>query len=133
MGNNCISPMKSITPSTSTTGVTSTTQDNLSTISSTDFGQSTDSTATSPQGRILEAPNLKIFSFAELRSATKNFKPETVLGEGGFGRVYKGWVDEKTLCPTKSGLGMVIAVKKLKPESVQGLEQWQVRKFLMIG
>ncbi|XP_020260998.1 probable serine/threonine-protein kinase PIX13 [Asparagus officinalis] len=129
MGNNCISPMKSIAPSTSTTGVTSTTQGNLSTISSTDFGRSRDGTrdgtATSPQGHILEAPNLKIFTFAELRSATKNFKPETVLGEGGFGRVYKGWVDERTLSPTKSGLGMMIAVKKLKPESVQGLEQWQ--------
>lgn len=99
------------------------------------FARSTGSSTTSffdeayPEGRILETPNLRIFTFAELKSATKNFKPETILGEGGFGRVYKGWVDEKTLNPTKSGLGMGIAVKKLNPESVQGLEQWQVLEF----
>ncbi|TVU17369.1 hypothetical protein EJB05_33400 [Eragrostis curvula] len=45
------------------------------------------------EGRILETPNLRIFTFGELRAATRNFKPDTVLGEGGFGRVYKGWVD----------------------------------------
>ncbi|KAG8083063.1 hypothetical protein GUJ93_ZPchr0014g46786 [Zizania palustris] len=78
-----------------------------------------------PEGMILEAPNLRIFTFAELKAATRNFKPDTVLGEGGFGRVYKGWVDEKTMNPARSGTGMVIAVKKLNPESVQGLQEWQ--------
>ena len=80
-----------------------------------------------PEGRILEAPNLRIFTFAELRAATRNFKPDTLLGEGGFGQVYKGWVDEKTMNPARSGTGMVIAVKKLNQESLQGLEEWQVR------
>ncbi|KAE8794356.1 Protein kinase APK1A, chloroplastic [Hordeum vulgare] len=78
-----------------------------------------------PEGRILEAPNLRIFTFAELRAATRNFKPDTLLGEGGFGQVYKGWVDEKTMNPARSGTGMVIAVKKLNQESLQGLEEWQ--------
>ncbi|KAL5984379.1 putative serine/threonine-protein kinase pix13, partial [Asimina triloba] len=78
-----------------------------------------------PSGQILPTPNLKIFTFAELKSATRNFKPDTVLGEGGFGRVFKGWVDEKTFAPTKIGCGMVIAVKKLNPESMQGLQEWQ--------
>lgn len=71
-------------------------------------------------------PNLRTFTFAELKIATRNFRPDTILGEGGFGRVYKGWVEEKTLNPAKTGLGMIVAVKKLKPESIQGLEQWQV-------
>lgn len=71
------------------------------------------------------APNLRVFTFAELKSATRNFKPDTVLGEGGFGKVFKGWVDEKTLNPAKSGLGMIVAVKKLSHESTQGQEQWQ--------
>jgi len=83
------------------------------------------------EGRILETPDLRIFTFAELRTATRNFKPDTVLGEGGFGRVYKGWVDEKTMNPTRSGIGMVVAVKKLNPESVQGLQEWQVRLVRM--
>ncbi|KXG26902.1 probable serine/threonine-protein kinase PIX13 [Sorghum bicolor] len=77
------------------------------------------------EGRILETPDLRIFTFAELRAATRNFRPDTVLGEGGFGRVYKGWVDEKTMNPTRSGIGMVVAVKKLNPESVQGVQEWQ--------
>ncbi|KAG6521120.1 hypothetical protein ZIOFF_018186 [Zingiber officinale] len=79
-----------------------------------------------PEGRILEAPNLRVYTFVELRRSTRNFKPESVLGEGGFGKVYKGWVEEKTLNPSKSSVGTLVAVKKLNPESVQGLEEWQV-------
>lgn len=30
------------------------------------------------------------FTFRELAAATNNFRPECFLGEGGFGRVYKG-------------------------------------------
>ncbi|KAK0605562.1 hypothetical protein LWI29_028158 [Acer saccharum] len=78
-----------------------------------------------PNGQILETPNLKVFTFSDLKAATKNFKPDTLLGEGGFGRVYKGWVDEKTLTPSKSGIGMSVAIKKLNSESMQGLEEWQ--------
>lgn len=76
-------------------------------------------------GQILEAPNLKEFSFADLKTATKNFKSDSLLGEGGFGKVYKGWMDEKTLIPSKAGTGMVVAIKKLNPESMQGFQEWQ--------
>uniref|UniRef100_A0A0D9VJB2 non-specific serine/threonine protein kinase n=1 Tax=Leersia perrieri TaxID=77586 RepID=A0A0D9VJB2_9ORYZ len=79
----------------------------------------------SAEGRILEAPNLRIFTFAELRAATRNFKADTVLGEGGFGRVHKGWVDERTMSPARSGSGIAVAVKKLDPESLQGVQEWQ--------
>lgn len=34
--------------------------------------------------------NAKTFTFRELATATKNFRQECLLGEGGFGRVYKG-------------------------------------------
>lgn len=30
------------------------------------------------------------FTFRELATATRNFRAESLLGEGGFGRVYKG-------------------------------------------
>ena len=30
------------------------------------------------------------FTFKELAAATKNFRAECLIGEGGFGRVYKG-------------------------------------------
>lgn len=77
-----------------------------------------------PNGQILPAANLRIFTFAELKAATKNFRPDTVLGEGGFGKVFKGWIEEKP--PSKNGSGTVIAVKKLNSESLQGIEEWKV-------
>ena len=83
-------------------------------------------------GQILEAPNLRTFTFIELKTATKNFRPDSVLGEGGFGRVYKGWVDEKTMAPTRNGTDMVVAVKKPNSESTQGFEEWQVNKILLL-
>ena len=33
--------------------------------------------------------NVKVFSFASIAAATNNFAPESKLGEGGFGPVYK--------------------------------------------
>ncbi|KAJ8550155.1 hypothetical protein K7X08_033862 [Anisodus acutangulus] len=76
-------------------------------------------------GEILPTPNLKTYSFSDLKAATRNFKSDTVLGVGGFGTVFKGWVDEKTFAPTKVGTGMVVAIKKLNSESMQGFEEWQ--------
>lgn len=69
-----------------------------------------------------------MFTLAELKSATRNFRPDTVLGEGGFGRVFKGWVDETTYAPSKVGIGIAVAVKKSSPDSPQGLQEWQVIK-----
>jgi len=115
------------TSSSATTGKLSTLSSTSTFMPSTVSGVSVDGDY--PEGQILESPSLKIYTFAELKSATKNFRPETVLGEGGFGKVYKGWVDEKTLNPSKASTGIMVAVKKLNPESVQGMEQWQVQKL----
>ncbi|XP_004231098.1 probable serine/threonine-protein kinase PIX13 [Solanum lycopersicum] len=76
-------------------------------------------------GQILPHPNLRTFSFTELKTATRNFRSDTVLGEGGFGKVYKGWLDDRASSRTASATGTVIAVKKLNSESLQGLEEWQ--------
>ena len=78
------------------------------------------------EGEILSSPNLKAFSFNELKNATKNFRPDSLLGEGGFGRVFKGWIDETTLAASRPGSGIVVAVKKLKPEGFQGHKEWLV-------
>ncbi|KAG0449503.1 hypothetical protein HPP92_027262 [Vanilla planifolia] len=110
--------------STATTG-------KFSSFSSSSFEQSSGSSVRSiedlsfPDGRILDEPNLQIFSLAELKIATKNFKPVAFLGEGGFGKVYRGWFEDRTLNSSKNAVGMVVAVKKLNSDSMQGLEQWQ--------
>ncbi|KAE9453248.1 hypothetical protein C3L33_14854, partial [Rhododendron williamsianum] len=62
-------------------------------------------------GRILPTRNLRIFSFSELRNATKNFRIDNLLGEGRFGTVYKGWLDAKVT--SKKGSGIVVAIKRV--------------------
>lgn len=84
------------------------------------------------EGEILSSPNLKAFSFNELKNATRNFRPDSLLGEGGFGHVYKGWIDEHTFTAAKPGSGMVVAVKRLKPEGYQGHKEWLV-SVLFLG
>ncbi|XP_049372931.1 probable serine/threonine-protein kinase PBL3 isoform X2 [Solanum verrucosum] len=76
------------------------------------------------KGDLSATCNLKSFTFNDLKNATRNFRADSLLGEGGFGYVFKGWLDENTLAPCKSGTGMVVAVKKLKSESCQGHREW---------
>ncbi|GAU48740.1 hypothetical protein TSUD_192390 [Trifolium subterraneum] len=92
----------------------------------------------SPNGQILDRPNLKVFSFGDMKSAARGFKSDTLLGEGGFGKVYKGWLDEKTLAPAKASSGMMVAIKKLNSESTQGNPNieplsWNTRIKIAIG
>ncbi|XP_035835635.1 probable LRR receptor-like serine/threonine-protein kinase At1g56140 isoform X2 [Helianthus annuus] len=54
------------------------------------------------------------FGYGELRDATDDFSPENKLGEGGFGPVYKGTLND----------GRVIAVKQLSVASHQGKGQF---------
>ncbi|GMP89362.1 hypothetical protein CsSME_00040981 [Camellia sinensis var. sinensis] len=56
--------------------------------------------------------------------STRNFRPDSVLGEGGFGSVFKGWIDENSLTASKPGTGTVIAVKRLNQEGLQGHKEW---------
>nr|TKS09260.1 protein kinase APK1A, chloroplastic-like isoform X2 [Populus alba] len=76
------------------------------------------------EGEILQSSNLKSFSFSDLKMATRNFRPDSVLGEGGFGSVFKGWIDEQTFAAAKPGTGMVIAVKRLNQDGFQGHKEW---------
>ncbi|KAM5556393.1 hypothetical protein ABKV19_024011 [Rosa sericea] len=63
-------------------------------------------------------------SAESLPQATRNFRPDSMMGEGGFGCVFKGWVDENALTAAKPGTGMVIAVKRLNQEGLQGHKEW---------
>ncbi|KAL1195670.1 putative serine/threonine-protein kinase PBL11 [Cardamine amara subsp. amara] len=76
------------------------------------------------EGEILQNANLKNFTLSELKSATRNFRPDSVVGEGGFGCVFKGWIDETSFTPSKPGTGVVIAVKRLNQDGLQGHREW---------
>ncbi|KAJ4733524.1 Protein kinase superfamily protein [Rhynchospora pubera] len=76
------------------------------------------------EGDILQSANLRSFTFEELKTATRNFQPESMVGEGGFGLVFKGWIHPQTFEPAKPGTGLVIAVKKLKMQGFQGHKEW---------
>ncbi|KAG5139525.1 hypothetical protein AAZX31_12G060300 [Glycine max] len=73
------------------------------------------------EGEILQSSNLKNFSLTELTAATRNFRKDSVLGgEGDFGSVFKGWIDNHSLAAAKPGTGVVVAVKRLSLDSFQG-------------
>ncbi|KAL5167446.1 Receptor-like protein kinase FERONIA [Glycine soja] len=55
------------------------------------------------------------FSIAEIRAATNNFDEHFVVGMGGFGNVYKGYIDDGS---TR------VAIKRLKPDSRQGAQEF---------
>ncbi|XP_043721250.1 serine/threonine-protein kinase RIPK-like [Telopea speciosissima] len=65
--------------------------------------------------------NLHVFTLAELKTITQNFSQNNFLGEGGFGPVHKGYIDEKI----KPGLKpMRVAVKLLDLDGLQGHREW---------
>lgn len=72
------------------------------------------------------ASQLRKFTFNELKLATRNFRPDSILGEGGFGCVFKGWVEENGTAPAKPGTGLTVAVKILNHDGHQGHKEWLV-------
>lgn len=69
-------------------------------------------------------PDLFDFKMSELRVITQNFSSNFLLGEGGFGKVHKGYVDENMRAGLKA---QPIAVKLLDIEGLQGHREWLVR------
>ncbi|GMY14538.1 receptor-like cytoplasmic kinase 176 [Fagus crenata] len=117
--------IKAVTPSLTGFNSKSVSRDgNDISSSSGKFSSTSMSLTTRSEGEILQATNLKSFGFSELKMATRNFRPDSVVGEGGFGSVFKGWIDEHSLTATKPGTGMMIAVKRLNQEGLQGHKEW---------
>lgn len=55
------------------------------------------------------------FSYEELMEITNGFSRQNILGEGGFGCVFKGWLSD----------GKEVAVKQLKAGSGQGEREFR--------
>ncbi|XP_030473132.1 probable serine/threonine-protein kinase PIX13 isoform X1 [Syzygium oleosum] len=80
-------------------------------------------------GKIVADPSLTVFSFAELKKATENFHRNALIGEGGFGCVFKGMLHGKQ----QSGrTETIIAVKMLNQSGNQGSTEWR-RKIDFLG
>lgn len=61
------------------------------------------------------------FTLYELETITKSFRSDYILGEGGFGTVYKGYINENVRVGLKS---LPVAVKVLNKEGLQGHKEW---------
>ncbi|XP_039042129.1 serine/threonine-protein kinase PCRK1-like [Hibiscus syriacus] len=64
--------------------------------------------------------NLRVFTVSELKSSTKNFSRSFMLGEGGFGCVYKGSLKS----PEDPSQKVEVAVKQLGKRGLQGHKEW---------
>ncbi|KAJ0487893.1 putative protein kinase RLK-Pelle-RLCK-VIIa-2 family [Helianthus annuus] len=69
----------------------------------------------------LAGSNLHVFTLAELKLITQSFSSSNFLGEGGFGPVHKGFVDDKLRPGLKA---QPVAVKLLDLEGLQGHREW---------
>ncbi|KAI7755670.1 hypothetical protein M8C21_030945, partial [Ambrosia artemisiifolia] len=77
------------------------------------------------KGAALSNPRANVarsFTFRELAASTQNFRAANLIGEGGFGSVYKGRLES----------GKLVAVKKLNLNGSQGNQEFIVesRPFL---
>ncbi|WVZ14258.1 hypothetical protein V8G54_011824 [Vigna mungo] len=70
---------------------------------------------TATQKASLPSDLCRHFSLEEIEAATKNFDDVFIVGVGGFGHVYKGYID---------GGFTPVAIKRLKPGSQQGAHEF---------
>ncbi|XP_026417693.1 serine/threonine-protein kinase PCRK1-like [Papaver somniferum] len=64
--------------------------------------------------------NLRAFTFSDLKSCTKNFGRSVMIGEGGFGCVYRGVIRSLEDPQVK----IDVAVKQLSRKGHQGHKEW---------
>ena len=63
----------------------------------------------------------RAFTYDQLAAATGDFRADCLLGEGGFGRVYRGRLDD----------GQLVAVKQLDLEGLQGDREFVVEVLML--
>ncbi|KAI3452196.1 hypothetical protein Pfo_008861 [Paulownia fortunei] len=72
-------------------------------------------TRTSGSGVSLPSDLCRYFLLDEIKTATGNFDDNFVIGKGGFGNVYKGFIDDGAT---------TVAIKRLNPSSNQGVHEF---------
>ena len=66
----------------------------------------------------------KIFKFKELIAATDNFSMECMIGEGGFGRVYKGFLTSLNQVPFSISLHLICVLHTELVNKVSLIRWW---------
>ncbi|CAH9144099.1 unnamed protein product [Cuscuta epithymum] len=65
--------------------------------------------------------DLRVFTFAEMKSSSRGFSRARMIGEGGFGSVYRGVV---SVPGSGSSSKMEVAIKQLNRSGFQGHKEW---------
>ncbi|PWA29950.1 protein kinase domain-containing protein [Artemisia annua] len=73
------------------------------------------SRGSTPSDLSLPSDRSRHFTLAEVKAATNNFNENCVIGNGGFGNVYKGYIDNAAT---------TVAIKRLNPSSSQGFYEF---------
>ncbi|CAH2060856.1 unnamed protein product [Thlaspi arvense] len=73
---------------------------------------------------------LRLFTLSELRMITHNFSRSNLLGEGGFGPVYKGFIDDKVKPSLEA---QRVAVKALDLHGNSVAMSWGIRMKIALG
>ena len=71
---------------------------------------------------------LQEYTYQELVEASDDFQEDAVLGEGGFGKVYKGVVHDRFPRGGGPPEQAVVAIKKLNPAGYQSKVEWMVSR-----
>ncbi|XP_019705733.1 probable serine/threonine-protein kinase PBL21 [Elaeis guineensis] len=77
---------------------------------------------TSGSGKKASQSSARSFAFRDLAIATQNFKTTNLIGEGGFGKVFKGRIHS----------GQVVAIKQLNRDGLQGSKEFLVEILMLI-
>ncbi|QHO05485.1 Putative receptor-like protein kinase [Arachis hypogaea] len=100
---------------------TSTTRSGSNRVSVTDLSFPSATTLSEEISISLAGTNLYVFTLAELKIITQSFSSSNFLGEGGFGPVHKGFIDDKVRPGLKA---QPVAVKLLDLDGTQGHKEW---------